>query len=72
MYLGVVVLVAGQALVLGAPWLLAYAAGVWVAFHFFVTLYEEPTLTAQYGAEYEAFRRAVSRWAPRLRAWEGP
>jgi protein-S-isoprenylcysteine O-methyltransferase Ste14 len=31
----------------------------------FVKLYEEPTLRAQYGAEYEAYRDAVPGWIPR-------
>jgi protein-S-isoprenylcysteine O-methyltransferase Ste14 len=36
----------------------------------FVRFYEEPTLTRRFGAEYEAYRRAVPAWWPRLRPWE--
>ncbi|MEO8188878.1 MAG: isoprenylcysteine carboxylmethyltransferase family protein [Acidobacteriota bacterium] len=65
MYLAVTSLVAGQALLFGDVRLLAYAAFVWAAFHAFVLLYEEPTLTAAYPHEYPLFRRNVPRWIPR-------
>jgi protein-S-isoprenylcysteine O-methyltransferase Ste14 len=66
MYLAVVTVIVGQALVLGQPRLLVYAAIVWTAFVAFVKLYEEPTLQRRYGAEYDAYRRAVRPWWPRL------
>jgi len=72
MYLAVVATIAGQALLLGSVRLLEYGALVWGAFSLFVLLYEEPTLEATYGAEYEAFRRNVPRWIPRLSPWRGP
>jgi protein-S-isoprenylcysteine O-methyltransferase Ste14 len=37
----------------------------------FVKLYEEPTLAGRYGAEYEAYRRAVPGWLPRITPWRG-
>jgi protein-S-isoprenylcysteine O-methyltransferase Ste14 len=69
MYLAVVAIILGQALVFGDPGLLAYAMAVWVAFAAFVKLYEEPTLERRYGAQYEDYRRAVRAWWPRLRGW---
>ena len=36
----------------------------------FVRLYEEPTLRAKFGADYEEYCRNVPRWIPRLRAWK--
>ena len=33
--------------------------------------YEEPTLARRYGAQYEAYRRAVPGWLPRRTPWEG-
>src|SRR5947209_8233226 len=42
MYCGVVATILGQALILGSTALLFYAAVVWLAFHSFVLLYEEP------------------------------
>ena len=69
MYLAVLALIAGQALLLGRWELLASGAIVAAAFHLFVAGYEEPTLRRRYGAEYDAFTRAVPRWRPRLKAW---
>lgn len=70
MYLGVVATIVGQALVLGQPGLLLYAAGVWAAFAAFVRLYEEPVLSHRFGGQYEEYRRAVPAWWPRLRPWK--
>jgi protein-S-isoprenylcysteine O-methyltransferase Ste14 len=69
MYVAVFALTAGQALLFGSAPLLLYAAAVWVAFHLFVLLYEEPTLRRQFPDDYELFLRAVPRWLPRLRPW---
>jgi protein-S-isoprenylcysteine O-methyltransferase Ste14 len=66
-YISVVALLLGQALVFGSPVLLAYAAVGALGFHLFVVFYEEPTLRRQFGAEYEAYCRAVRRWIPRPR-----
>jgi protein-S-isoprenylcysteine O-methyltransferase Ste14 len=65
-YIAVVSLLLGQALLFGSTRLVWYAAAVALAFHAFVVLYEEPTLRRQFGAEYEAYCRAVPRWFPRL------
>lgn len=66
MYVAIVALVLGQALVLGRAVLLAYALVTWAVPAVFVRWYEEPTLAARYGAEYEAYRRAVPAWMPRV------
>ena len=69
MYLAVGALIAGQALILGRPVLLLYAALFGAVVFAFVRGYEEPALTRQFGEEYAAYRRAVPRWWPRLRPW---
>jgi len=69
MYLAVVAVIVGQALMLGRPVLLAYVAAVWAVVAAFVHWYEEPTLARTFGASYEEYRRAVPAWRPRLRAW---
>lgn len=69
MYVGVVSVILGEALILGDVRLLTYAAIVWLGFHIFVLAYEEPTLRGSYGAEYDAFRANVPRWIPRLTPW---
>jgi protein-S-isoprenylcysteine O-methyltransferase Ste14 len=65
MYLAVLSAVAGEALYFGSLRLGIYAALLAVAFHAFVLLYEEPTLTRLYGTEYGAYRLAVPRWVGR-------
>ena len=72
MYVAVAAVIVGQALLLGRPVLLAYAAAFGVAVWAFVRWYEEPTLERRFGAEYEAYRRAVPGWRPRRRPWAGP
>jgi protein-S-isoprenylcysteine O-methyltransferase Ste14 len=71
MYVAVIGAIVGQALLLGQPVLLGYAALVAAGVVSFVRLYEEPVLRRQFGAEYEAYRRAVPGWVPRLRPWKG-
>lgn len=70
MYLAVVAIIVGQALLLGQPALLLYAAAVFLAVATFVHGYEEPTLLRQFGAQYEAYRQAVPAWWPRRHPWE--
>ena len=62
MYLAVAATIVGQALLLGQPILLIYAAAFLVVVAAFVHWYEEPTLRRQFGEEYEAYRRAVPGW----------
>jgi protein-S-isoprenylcysteine O-methyltransferase Ste14 len=70
MYVAVLAIIIGQAL-LFADWrLLVYAAGFWLTCHVFVLGYEEPTLEQTFGAEYERYRANVPRWVPRLRPWD--
>ena len=69
MYLAVLSVVAGQALVLWRPVLVAYGVALAVAFVAFVLGYEEPTLRRRYGPGYDDYRAAVPGWRPRLRPW---
>jgi protein-S-isoprenylcysteine O-methyltransferase Ste14 len=66
MYVAVAALIIGQGLIFGNVRVLEYGGLIWLAFHLFVVFYEEPTLRASFGSEYEAFCRGVSRWIPRL------
>jgi len=67
MYLAVLAVITGQAILLGRPVLLGYAAVVAAAFVAFVYGYEQPALARRYGAQYQAYRQAVPGWWPRLR-----
>lgn len=69
MYVAVAAIIVGQALVLGRPALLLYAAAFVAVTGAFARWYEEPDLRGRFGAEYEAYRRAVPGWWPRRRAW---
>ncbi len=70
MYVAVVSVTVGQALLFGDGRLLWYGALVWLAFHLFVVVYEEPILQQKFGMEYESFRTNVPRWVPRLTPWQ--
>lgn len=74
MYVALLGVIVGQALLLGQLGLLLYAVLVWAMPAAFVHWYEEPALARRFGAEYEAYRRAVPAWLPRLRPWrpDGP
>jgi protein-S-isoprenylcysteine O-methyltransferase Ste14 len=69
MYVGLLAAILGQALLFGSLGVLVYAVFAWLAPAAFVRWYEEPTLLRQFGAQYEAYRRAVPAWWPRLRPW---
>jgi len=68
-YIAVVAVILGQGLLFGDSRLLWYGALLWLSFHVFVVVYEEPTLTETFGSEYESFRTNVPRWIPRLTPW---
>ena len=64
MYLGVILLVVGQGLLLGREILFAWAAAAWLIFTAFLAFYEEPQLRRRFGADYDDYRRRVRRWLP--------
>jgi protein-S-isoprenylcysteine O-methyltransferase Ste14 len=71
MYVAVASLIFGQALIFGQKDVLLYGAAVWLAFHLFVLLYEEPAMRRSFPDEYARFTAAVPRWLPRLKPWRG-
>jgi len=72
MYVSVLAVIFGQALLFG-DWRLAfYAVLFWLACHAFVLVYEEPTLRRTFGADFEHFCANVPRWIPRPRPWQTP
>jgi protein-S-isoprenylcysteine O-methyltransferase Ste14 len=77
MYVGILAVVLGQALLFGSVLAFEYALFLWCAFHLFVLLYEEPKLRSLFGDEYRDFCKQVPRWIPRwIPRWkprsEGP
>jgi protein-S-isoprenylcysteine O-methyltransferase Ste14 len=71
MYVGVALVLAGEALLFWSRNVAMELACVAVAVHLFVSLYEEPKLTRTFGDEYRNYQRHVRRWIPRLRPWNG-
>jgi hypothetical protein len=68
-YVALVAIILGQAVLMGDWRLIVYGALWWLVFHVAVVAYEEPTLEQTFGKEYEAFRAAVPRWIPRMTPW---
>ena len=67
MYLAVLAVIIDQAaLMLDRQVLLLYAVAVCATVAAFVHWYEQRTLARRYGAQYDAYRRAVPGWWPRL------
>ena len=65
MYVSVLLVVFGQAVLHESLSVLAYGLVLWAAFHAFVRWYEEPGLARQFGGSYERYRAAVPRWLGR-------
>jgi protein-S-isoprenylcysteine O-methyltransferase Ste14 len=66
MYLGAGLALAGAAGVYHSLALLIYVGVLAAATELLVVFYEEPTLARLFGPEYEAYRREVHRWIPRV------
>jgi protein-S-isoprenylcysteine O-methyltransferase Ste14 len=71
MYVAVVAIILGQALLFGSWATVIYAAVAMTAVALFVRFYEEPTLERAYGDEYRTYKKNVRAWIPRLRPWTG-
>ena len=66
-YVGVLMVLLGWAVMFRGTTLLIYALCVGICFHLFVVFYEERRLGQQFGAEYHDYCEKVGRWLPRLR-----
>ena len=65
MYLGVLLLVFGEAVFFFSLTLLLYTVFLASAFQVFVLAYEEPALRDRFGAIYSDYCNVVNRWWPR-------
>lgn len=72
MYVGVLAIVYGWALLFRSGPLALYAVTLLVAFHLRVVFGEEPWLARTHGAAWEAYVRNVRRWAGRRRPGATP
>jgi len=62
MYVGVVTVVFGQAIVFASQPIAVYGVALWLFFHLTVVLLEEPHLRELHGASYDEYCRRVPRW----------
>jgi protein-S-isoprenylcysteine O-methyltransferase Ste14 len=69
MMTGVFCIQLGTAVATASPWLLGWFALFCTIVAIAIPVFEEPHLRRRFGAEYEAYRRHVPRWIPRLTAW---
>ncbi len=63
MYISVLTLIGGWALVASSPLTAGYLLLFAAAFHLRVILYEEPCLSKMFGQEWAEYRSKVPRWA---------
>lgn len=68
-YVGFLGILLGEVLLFGSLGLLEYTAVAWCIGAAAVRFYEEPTLARKFGADYQAYRRAVPAWVPRVHPW---
>lgn len=68
-YVGFLAVLIGQALLFGSSGLLWYALAAWCVGAAAVRWYEEPRLLRRFSVDYEAYRREMPAWFPRLRPW---
>jgi len=64
MYVGVLTVILGWALLFRAGNLALYALAVGGCFHLFIVLYEERFLAREFGGDYDAYCSHVNRWLP--------
>jgi protein-S-isoprenylcysteine O-methyltransferase Ste14 len=67
MYIGWLLVLAGETLLFQSPGLFEYFIITFGLFFFFILFYEEPSLADKFGAPYERYRKSVQRWIPHLK-----
>ncbi|MEE9288162.1 MAG: isoprenylcysteine carboxylmethyltransferase family protein [Bacteroidota bacterium] len=71
MYVGIVLILIGESIVFESWTLVQFTFLMWLIFHLFVVLYEEPYLKRNFGVPYEEYCQTVRRWIPRLNRFRG-
>lgn len=65
MWLGALLIAAGQSLAWGSWQVAACAVGLWLAADWLVRRREEPALLARHGESFKLYKTLVPRWIPR-------
>jgi protein-S-isoprenylcysteine O-methyltransferase Ste14 len=66
MYVGIVLILGGEAWAFASGWLAMYAAGFFLVVNLFIIFYEEPALVRKFGEPCAAYMRTVPRWVPKI------
>jgi protein-S-isoprenylcysteine O-methyltransferase Ste14 len=66
MYVGVLTVIIGWAVLYRSAAVAAYSIAVALCFSVFVIFFEEPRLRKRFGIEYDQYRKEVPRWLIRL------
>lgn len=62
MYVGIIITLLGEVVILKSWQLLIYTLLVFVAFHLFVMYIEEPRLKEEFGKEFKTYASQIRRW----------
>ncbi len=62
MYIGVMLILIGESLILSSLVLWAYSLCVFAGFNLFIVFHEEPRLKRDFGLQYEEYCKCVRRW----------
>lgn len=62
MYVGVMLMLIGEAIFTQSTGLLVYSIGVFTAFNLFIVFREEPRLKKDFGTSYHEYCKTVRRW----------
>jgi protein-S-isoprenylcysteine O-methyltransferase Ste14 len=71
MYAGVLIALAGEAILFWNRTIVIEAALACIGFNLFIRLREEPSLVRHFPKEYARYMSHVPRWLPRLTPWNG-
>ena len=67
MYIGILILLFGEAVFFKSFILIGYTVCVYCLFHVFIIGFEEPSLRIKFGKEYEEYCALVPRWIIRIK-----
>jgi protein-S-isoprenylcysteine O-methyltransferase Ste14 len=71
MYIGALLVIAGEALIFQSVILIFYALAAFGVLTFFLRFFEEPYLADKFGKTYNGYHKSVPRWIPRLTPYRG-
>jgi protein-S-isoprenylcysteine O-methyltransferase Ste14 len=72
MYIGGLFVLLGETIFFASLILFGYSFFIFLGFHTFVVVYEEPTLRRTFGKSYKAYCDSVQRWLPHRRPSNKP